>query len=70
MSNRKVKDIDREKIQVDLLSSELCQNTPGTLNELVNSYNTTIAYKSDTLQAISPLVQRGNQGSKAGETEG
>ena len=44
VSNRKIKDIDREKPQVDILSSELCQNTPDTLDELVNSYNTTLAH--------------------------
>ena len=44
VSNRKIKDIDREKLEVDILSSELCQNTPDTLDELVNSYNTTLAH--------------------------
>ena len=43
VSSRKIKEIDREKLQGDLLSSELYQNTPDTLDELVNSYNTTLA---------------------------
>ena len=47
VSNRKIKDIDREKVQVDLLSSKLCQNTSDMLNELVNSYNTTLAQALD-----------------------
>ena len=47
MSNRKIKDVDREKLPVELLSSELCQNTPDTLDELVKSYNTTLAQALD-----------------------
>ncbi|PFX17382.1 hypothetical protein AWC38_SpisGene18295 [Stylophora pistillata] len=47
VSNRKIKNIDREKLQADLLSSELCQNTLDTLDELVNSYNTTLAHALD-----------------------
>jgi len=30
VSYRKIKDIDREKLQAELSSSELCQNTPDT----------------------------------------
>ena len=47
VSSRKIKEIDREKLQADLLSSELYQNTPDTLDELVNSYNTTLAQALD-----------------------
>ena len=47
MSSRKIKEIDREKLQADLLSSELYQNTPDTLDELINSYNTTLAQSLD-----------------------
>ena len=52
VSNRKIKDIDREKLKVDILSSELCQNTSDTLDELVNSYNTTLAH---ALERHAPL---------------
>ena len=44
VSSRKIKEIDRG---VGLLSSELYQNTPDTLDELVNSYNTTLAQALD-----------------------
>ena len=37
VSSRKIKEIDREKLQADLLSSELYQNTPDTLDELVTA---------------------------------
>ena len=47
VSSRKIKEIDREKLQADLLSSELYQNTPDTLDELVNSYKTTLAQALD-----------------------
>ena len=56
-SYRIIKDIDREKLQVDLLSSELCQNT-DTLNELVNSYNTTLAQAPDRHTPLRTKVIR------------
>ena len=58
VSDRKIKDIDREKLQVDLLSSELCQNTPDTLNDLVNSYNTTLAQALDRHAPLRTKVIR------------
>ena len=58
VSNRKIKDIDREKLQVDLLSSELCQNTPVSLDELVNSYNTTLAQALDRHAPLRTRVIR------------
>ena len=58
VSNRKIKDIDREKLQVDILSSELCQNTPDTLDELVNSYNTTLARALDRHTPLRTKVIR------------
>ena len=58
VSNRKIKDIDRERLQVDLLSSELCQNTPDTLDELVNSYNTTLAQALDRHAPLCTKVIR------------
>ena len=58
VSNRKVRDILREKLQVDLLSSELCQNTPDTLNELVNIYNTTLAQALDRHAPLRTKVIR------------
>ena len=58
VSNRKIKDIDREKLQVDILSSELCQNTPDTLDELVNSYNTTLAHALDRHTPLRTKVIR------------
>lgn len=57
MSNRKIKDIDREKLQVDLFS-ELCQNTPDTLDELINSYNTTLAQALDRHAPLRTKVIR------------
>ena len=47
VSYRKIKHIYREKLQAELSYSELCQNTPNTLDDLVNSYNTTLAQALD-----------------------
>ena len=58
MSNRKIKEIDREKLQEDLSSSELYQNTPDTLDELVNSYNTTLAQALDRHASLRTKVIR------------
>jgi len=58
VSNRKVKDIDREKLQVVLLLSELCQNIRDTLDELVNSYNTTLAQALDRHAPLRTKVIR------------
>ena len=76
MSNRKIKDIDREKLQVDLLFSELCQNTPDTLDELVNSYSTTLAQALDRHAPLRtnvirsrPLVPWFNEEIKAARRE-
>ena len=76
VSKRKIKDIDREKLQVDLLFSELCQNTPDTLDELVNSYNTTLAQALDRHAPLRtkvihsrPLVPWFNEEIKAARRE-
>ena len=58
VSNRKIKDIDWEKLQVHFLSSALCQNTPDTLKELVNSYNTTLAQALDRHTPLRTKVIR------------
>ena len=58
VSNRKIKDTDREKLQVDLLLSKLCQNTADTLDELVNSYNTTLAQALDRHAPLRTKVIR------------
>ena len=58
VSNRKIKDIDREKLQVVLLLSELCQNICDTLDELVNSYNTTLAQALDRHAPLRTKVIR------------
>ena len=58
VSYRKIKDIDKEKLRVDLLVSELCQNTPDTLDELVNSYNTTLAQALDRHAPLRTKVIR------------
>ena len=58
VSYRKIKDIDKEKLRVDLLVSELCQNTPDTLDELANSYNTTLAQALDRQAPLRTKVTR------------
>ena len=58
VSNRKIKEIDREKLQADLSSSELYQNTPDTLDELVNNYNTTLAQALDRHAPLRTKVIR------------
>ena len=36
---RKIKAIDKKKLQKELMSSQLCVNTPDALNQLVECYN-------------------------------
>ena len=76
VSNRKIKEIDREKLQAYLSSSELYQNTPDTLDELVNSYNTTFAQALDRHVSLRtkvicsrPLVPWFNEEIKAARRE-
>ena len=76
MSGRKIKEIESEKLQADLLSSELYQNTPDTLDELVNSYNTTLAQALDRQAPLrtkmissKPLVPWFNDEIKAARRE-
>ena len=39
-----------------ILSSELCQNTPDTLDELVNSYNTTSAHALNSYWSLCKVL--------------
>ena len=56
--SRKIKDIDRKKLQSDLLLSELCKSTPDTLDELVNSYSTTLTQALDRHAPLRTKVIR------------
>ena len=47
VSYRKMKYINQGKLRADLLSSGLCKNTPDTLDDLVNNYNTTLIQALD-----------------------
>ena len=58
VSYRKIKGIDRKKLEAELSSSQLCQNTPDTLDELVNSYNTTLAQVLDRQAPLCTKVIR------------
>ena len=58
VSYRKIKGIDRKKLEAELSSSQLCQNTPDTLDKLVNSYNTTLAQVLDRQAPLCTKVIR------------
>ena len=58
VSYRKIKGSDRKKLAAELSSSQLCQNTPDTLDELVNSYNTTLAQVLDRQAPLCTKVIR------------
>jgi hypothetical protein len=47
VSYRKIKVIDKIKLREELVSSELCSNSPDTLNELVECYNKTFSQALD-----------------------
>ena len=49
---RKIKAIDREKLRGELRSSQLCVNTPDTLDQLVECYNKTL---SEALDRHAPV---------------
>ena len=52
---RKIKNIDAAVLSKELSMSDLCRNTPDTLNDLVHCYNTTLA---SALDRHAPLVTR------------
>ena len=43
VSYRKINSIDYEQFKSDLCASELLRNTPSHLDDLVNTYNTTLS---------------------------
>ena len=52
---RKIKAIDKKKLQNGLMSSQLCVNTPDALNQLVECYNRTL---SQTLDRRAPICTK------------
>ena len=55
VSNRKLKSINIQAFMEDFQASELCQNTPQKLNDIVNSYISTLAF---TLNKHGPLMEK------------
>ena len=69
---RKIKAIDKKKPKNELMSSQLCVNTPDALNQLVEWYNRALAQALDRHAPVCtksiksrPLVQWFNEKIKA-----
>ena len=58
LSYRKIKAIDREKLRQDLSTSELCQDSPVALNDLVECYNATLTQALDQHAPVRTKVVR------------
>ena len=52
---RKIKAINKKKLQDELMSPQLCVNTPDTLNQLVECYHRTL---SQVLDRHAPICRK------------
>ena len=55
VSYRKIKDIDRQSLRNEVAETKLCLNSPNTLHDLVDCYNSTL---SSLLDGHAPLLTK------------
>ena len=55
VSYRKIKEIDRQSLRNEVAETKLCLNSPNTLHDLVDCYNSTL---SSLLDGHAPLLTK------------